>query len=432
MRRMGLSDGLWRVARPINLVAECSSRHLRAGESIKCVARIARRRSAIVILHIDMDAFYASVEEREQPALRGRPLAVGGRPAARGVVAAANYAAREYGVRSAMPSATALRLCPQLILLPPRGSFYAEVSAQIRAIFNRYTPVIEMLSLDEAFLDPRGSERLHGDAERIGHSIKRDIGDELRLIASVGVAPNKFLAKLASGHDKPDGFTVIQPQQAQDFLDALPVERLWGVGQAAAARLHRAGIRRVSQLRRASKARLQAEFGQHGERLWQLAHGVDAREVIADSEVKSISQETTFAEDIADLAILQSCALELIEGVGFRLRQAGLRGRRVHLKIRFDDFATITRARSLPAPTDSTDELWRVADALLRKALTARNFSVRLIGVGAGDFTRGAPEQADLFKPDGDAKQKALDALTDRIQRRYGKDAVRRGKSLHS
>ena len=187
-----------------------------------------------MILHIDMDAFFASVEEREQPALRGRPLAVGGSPRARGVVAAANYAAREFGVRSAMPSALAMRRCPELILLRPRGKLYAEVGAQIREIFHRYTPVVEPLSLDEAFLDPRGSERLHGGAVEVGKMIKRDIRDELQLVASVGVAPNKFLAKLASGHEKPDGFTVITREGAQDFLDALPVGANVGSRQVGA------------------------------------------------------------------------------------------------------------------------------------------------------------------------------------------------------
>ena len=218
-----------------------------------------------------MDAFYASVEEREQPELRGEPLVVGGRPDARGVVSAANYAAREFGIHSAMPSATALRLCPQLRIIPPRGGLYAEVSAQIREIFNRYTPIIEPLSLDEAFLDPAGSERLHGDAEQIGRAIKADIRTELGLVASVGVAPNKFLAKLASDADKPDGFTVIQPPRVQGFLDALPVERIWGVGKAAKARLNRAGVRTVAQLRQCSRVWLQKEFGRNGERLWQLA-----------------------------------------------------------------------------------------------------------------------------------------------------------------
>ncbi len=379
-----------------------------------------------------MDAFYASVEEREQPELRGRPLAVGGRPDARGVVSAANYAAREFGIHSAMPCAAALRLCPSLTIIAPRGALYAEVSAQIRGIFHRYTPVIEPLSLDEAFLDPAGSERLHGGAEEIGGAIKRDIRAELELVASVGIAPNKFLAKLASGWDKPDGFTVIHPGEAQAFLDALPVERIWGVGKAAKARLHRAGIRRVAQLRGASPDFLRREFGQNGARLRQLAHGLDARKVIPDSEVKSISQETTFATDISSLDILQATALELAEGVGYRLRRAGLNGRTVTVKIRFEDFSTITRARSLAAVTDATADIWRLADGLLRRELGKGKFSVRLIGIGVTNFDPPGTAQADLFQGEARAKQKALDALTDEIRKRYGKSTIRRGKSIHS
>ena len=379
-----------------------------------------------------MDAFYASVEEREQPALRDRPLVVGGRPEARGVVSTANYKAREFGIHSAMPSATALRLCPQLRIIPPRGGLYAEVSAQIRAIFNRYTPLIEPLSLDEAFLDPTGSERLHGDAEQIGKAIKRDIRTELELVASVGVAPNKFLAKLASGMDKPDGFTVIHPHRVRGFLDDLPVERIWGVGKAAKARLNGAGIRTVAQLRSCSVAWLKKEFGRHGEQLWQLAHGRDERKVTPDSEVKSISQETTFATDISDLGVLQAVALDLTEGVCYRLRRAGLNGGTVTLKIRFGDFSTLTRARSLGEASNATGDIWHLADALLRRELAGKPFSVRLIGVGVTHFRRPQTAQADLFKSDGGSKQRAVDELTDEIRKRYGKSTIRRGKAIHS
>ena len=385
-----------------------------------------------MILHVDMDAFYASVEEREDPALRDGPLVVGGRADARGVVSAANYKARKFGIHSAMPTATALRLCPHLRILPPRGARYAEVSARIRAIFDRYTPIIEPLSLDEAFLDPAGSERLHGNAEQIGRAIKQDIRAELKLIASVGVAPNKFLAKLASDAGKPNGFTVIHPSQVRAFLDGLPVERIWGVGKAAQARLNRAGVRTVAQLRECSGAWLESEFGQHGARLGQLARGQDTRKVIPDSEVKSISQETTFATDITDLAILQATVLDLTEGVCYRLRRVGLRGRTVTLKIRFEDFSTITRARGLNAAIDTTDDLWRLADGLLRRELAGKGFSVRLIGIGVTNFRSDAARQSDLFYPHGGSKQKTLDELTDAIKNRHGKTTIRRGKAIQS
>ncbi len=381
-----------------------------------------------------MDAFYASVEERERPELRGKPLVVGGRADARGVVAAANYAARKFGIHSAMPTAAAVRRYPQVVIVPPRGKMYAAVSAQIHQIFNRYTPLIEPLSLDEAFLDPSGSERLHGDAEQIGVAIKRDIYAELQLVASVGVAPNKFLAKLASGHNKPNGFTVLHQQHAQAFLDRLPIERISGVGRVAKARLHRVGIRTVLQLRQASQADLRAEFGHAGERLWQLAHGVDERAVIPYSEAKSISQETTFAADIADLDILQATALALTEEVGYRLRCSDLRGGTVQLKIRFGDFSTITRARGLRAASNVTADLWEMLSALLQQQLGARKFAVRLLGVGVTNLQRGArcgnAGQADLLRPHDNRKQQALDALSDQVRTRYGSAKIRRGSSL--
>lgn len=385
-----------------------------------------------MILHIDMDAFYASVEEREQPELRGKPLVVSGSPSARGVVSAANYASREFGIHSAMPVAKALKLCPHLQVIRVRGKLYAEVSAQIHEIFNRYTPLIESLSLDEAFLDPSGSERLHGDAEQIGKSIKRDILTELQLVASVGIAPNKFLAKLASDHDKPDGFTVIQSHQVQSFLDALPVERIWGVGKSAKARLHRLGIYDVSQLCQSSEEILRAEFGKHGEQLWRLAHGIDDRQVIPHSEAKSISQETTFATDVSEFDILQATALDLTEGVCYRLRQASLHGNTVHLKIRFKDFSTITRARTLTTATNVTDEIWNPVKTLLQHELGKRKFWVRLIGVGVTNFTENDTSQIDLFEVQSESKKKKLDELSDEIRDRYGKEKIRRGKSLLS
>ncbi len=383
-----------------------------------------------MILHIDMDAFYASVEEREQPHLRGKPLAVGGSPQARGVVAAANYAARKFGVHSAMPSAAALRLCPQLRIIAPRGALYGAVSAQIIEIFHRYTPVVEPLSLDEAFLDPTGSERLHGEAEKIGVAIRRDILSELKLVASVGIGPNKFLAKLASGHDKPDGFTVIHAQHAQRFLDALAVGRIWGVGKATQARLNAAGIYTVAQLRQVSARYLQREFGQHGERLWQLARGVDERRVSPHSETKSISKETTFAVDIRAMDSLQATAMALTEQVCYRLRGAELCGKTVTLKIRFADFTTITRARSLPAATAATADIWRLVETLLVGELARKKFAVRLLGVGITHFELVRGTQGDLFTPDGGARQRAVDELSDKIKRRYGKTTILRGRAL--
>lgn len=394
-----------------------------------------------MILHIDMDAFYASVEERENPDLKGRPLIVGGRASARGVVAAANYAAREFGVYSAMPTATAVKRCPGLMIIKPRGDLYSQVSRQITAIFNRYTPRIEPLSLDEAFLDPGGSERLYGGAIEIGRRIKSDIKQELELIASVGVAPNKFLAKLASDHGKPDGFTVIHAEQVQSFLDPLPVERIWGVGRVTQARLAEFKINSVLDLRSRPKEFLIREFGKHGQQLWNLAHGVDDRAVTPDSEVKSVSQETTFDHDITEYDSIESSVMYLTECVGYRLREAGIKGKTVTVKIRYDDFRTITRSRSLDFHTNATDDIWREAKQILRQTLKDKPVSIRLAGVRMSGFGENERRQKSIFdripdeagpeNPRSDKKQ-LLDSLTDKIKNKYGKESIKRGKSIRT
>ncbi len=396
-----------------------------------------------MILHVDMDAFYASVEEREQPPLRGKPLVVGGRPELRGVVAAANYTARAFGIRSAMPTARAVRLCPQLIVLPPRGALYSSVSKQIHEIFRRYTPQIEPLSLDEAFLDVRGSEKLYGDAEEIGLRIKAEILEELRLVASVGVAPNKFLAKLASDEEKPDGFTVIREHEIQQYLDPLPVSRIWGVGKVAQKKLNDRGIITVFDMRQTSEEYLEAEFGKIGRRLWQLCFGIDNRKVISDSEARSVSRETTFDVDVTDLATLQSVALSLTDGVCFRLRDAGIKAKTVNLKVRFHDFSTVTRAKSLDHATDCTLEIWQILKEMMQTLLGNRQFSVRLIGLGLSNLGPAGADhevssQADIFqhtlppnnKDQDPGRQQILDKLSDQIRRKYGKDTIRRGKAI--
>lgn len=396
-----------------------------------------------MILHIDMDAFYASVEERDDPGLKGRPLVVGGRPEDRGVVAAANYAARKYGIHSAMPMARAVRLCRHLVIVPARGEVYREVSGRIHGIFQRYTPLIEPLSLDEAFLDVGASRRLFGSVEEIGRKIKRDIRQDLDLVASVGGAPNKFLAKLASEQDKPDGFTIIHAGDVRDFLDPLPVERIWGVGKSARRRLHTAGIRTIADLRQTSEAWLEGVFGKSGPRLWQLCHGIDQRPVVTDSEAKSISHETTFSRDISELSVLEPIVLSLTEGVCYRLRRAGLRARTVNLKVRFHDFSTITRSHSLPTSTDLTLDIWKELRSLLKATLADRRFAVRLVGAGVSNFkdsdSQAGSPQSDLFEAaeaidDGSGppggRQKTLDRLTDEARRRFGRNLLRRGRGL--
>ncbi len=381
------------------------------------------------ILHIDMDAFYASIEERDQPALAGKPVIVGGTPHGRGVVAAANYAARKYGIHSAMPAATAQRLCPHAVFLPTRHAYYAEVAHQIRAIFRRYTPLVEPLSLDEAFLDVTESRKLFGEAPAIGRMIKREIAQELCLTASVGIAPNKFVAKVASDLGKPDGFVVVDSEHVLSFLEPLPVTRLWGVGKVASQRLREQGVRNIGELRGKSQAWLQQLFGKQGEHILRLAHGIDERAVIADNETKSISHETTFEHDITERDTLRSWLSELTEQVGVRLRRCGLHGRTVHVKIRFTDFKTITRAYTMAQPSNITHELWRVAVRLLEDNLPARNPGVRLLGVGVSGFEQ-EPVQGLLFAQVTRDKQLRLDAISDDVKQRFGPSALRRALDL--
>ncbi len=387
------------------------------------------------ILHVDMDAFYASVEIREQPGLAGRPVIVGGAPERRGVVSAASYEARRFGVHSAMPTARALRLCPEAVFLPVRMELYAAVSRQIRAIFARYTPLIEPLSLDEAFLDVTQSRTLFGSAADIARAIKRDIREELQLVASVGVAPNKFLAKIASDLDKPDGFVEVPADGVQDFLDPLPASRVWGVGKATCAELERYGIRTIADLRRQPRDWLVDRFGRFGERLHELAHGIDHRPVVPDSEAKSLSHETTFPVDVADRATLRARLLDLTEQVARRLRRHDRLARTVQLKLRFADFRSLTRSRTLPEPTDVTAEIWQATEGLFRAALAGESRPVRLIGMGVHDLVDPVSEphvQADLFAEPQRRRQREIDRLADAIQSRFGSDGIRRGGALKS
>jgi DNA polymerase-4 len=383
-----------------------------------------------MILHCDMDAFYASVEERDRPELVGQAVIVGGSPEKRGVVSAANYVARRYGVHSAMPAATAHRLCPHGVFLHPRIGYYAEVSRRIREIFERFTPLVEPLSLDEAFLDVTGSEQLFGSAAEIGRKIKQTVREETGLVVSVGVAPSKFIAKIASDFKKPDGFLVVEPEHVQEFLDPLPVERLWGVGKQGSKAFQRLGIRSIGQLRQWPLDALTSNFGSQGQYLWQLAHGIDDEPVVPEREAKSLSHETTFEQDIDDLDVLRAWLVDLTEQVGWRMRRNGLRGRVVHLKVRFADFSTITRSQTLPEPTDITHELWRAADEMLCHRLPASHLPVRLLGMGVSGFDGTGLTQGLLFDQNERQKQVDLDLATDQIRERFGSSALRRAASL--
>ena len=374
-----------------------------------------------------MDAFYASVEERERPELEGRPVVVGGDPEGRGVVAAANYAAREYGVRSAMPAARARLLCPHAVFIRSRMTLYAEVSAQIRDIFHRYTPLVEPLSLDEAFLDVGASAGLFGSGVDIARSIKDSTRSELGLVASVGVAPNKFLAKLASDLDKPDGLVVVEPERVRHFLDPLPVEKVWGVGAAAAARLHALGVHTIAELRTRPREELARRFGKWGDRLFELARGHDERPVMPDHEAQSISHETTFEVDLREPAALRDSLRGLTEQVAWRLRRQGLLAGTVEIKVRYSDFRTVNRSAALPAASAGTRDLWTCASRLLAQQLARRGDPVRLIGMGASRLTREASAQADLFEAETSARQRRIDSMVDAVNERYGRSGLHRG-----
>ncbi len=381
---------------------------------------------ALTILHVDMDAFFASVEQRDRPELRGRPVIVGGL-GGRGVVSAASYEARPFGVHSALPMATARRLCPDAVFLRPRMSHYAEVARQIRDLLLSFTPLVEPLSLDEAFLDVRGCEGLFGPAPQIARRIKERVRRETGLVASVGVAPNKFLAKLASDHGKPDGLVVVAPDRVAAFLAPLPVGRLWGVGAKGEKRLQALGVRTVGQLASLPERVLADHFGDAGRHMARLARGLDDRAVVPDREAKSISTETTFAKDIGDPDALRAWLLDLVDQLGGRLRAHGLRGRTVELKVRSSDFRTRNRSLSLKEPTDLTDRLWEAASALLERSLTADLLPVRLLGVGASHLTREAVVQGDLFDGARRAKQGQLDRAVDAIRGQFGAGAIQRG-----
>lgn len=380
----------------------------------------------LTILHIDMDAFYAAVEQRDHPELRGQPVIVGG-TGHRGVVSAASYEARPYGVRSAMPIATARRLCPQGHFLPVRMGHYAQISNQIREIFLSYTPLVEPLSLDEAFLDVRGCEGLFGPAPEIGQAIKARIRAETGLVASVGVAPNKYLAKLASEHGKPDGFVVLPADQVESFLWPLPVARLWGVGAKSEKRLHDLGIRTIGELASYPEKRLRERLGEAGQHLAELARGRDDRIVVPDREAKSISTETTFEHDIGDRQALLTWLFDLVDHLAGRLRREELHARTLEIKIRSSDFRTQIRSHTLPEATNLTEALWHEARELFERSLAPRLLPVRLLGVGASRLARPGNVQASLFDGEQRQRQAAIDQTMDAIRDRFGADAIQRG-----
>ncbi|MDZ7843085.1 MAG: DNA polymerase IV [Gammaproteobacteria bacterium] len=373
------------------------------------------------IIHVDMDAFYASVEQLDEPAYRGRPVIVGGL-GRRGVVSAASYEARPFGVHSALPMARARRLCPDAVYLAPRMDRYREVSAELFAVFHEFTPLVEGISVDEAWLDVTNSRALFGDIETIGARIKQTIRERTGLTASIGMAPNKFLAKLASDFGKPDGYCRITAAEAPGFLSPLPVGRLWGIGPRAAQRLSDAGIDSIGDLGRAADAMLAQLLGGSAPHFRALARGVDEREVVPGRPEKSISHEQTFDEDLFDLGAMQRKVLALAEGVGTRLRGKHLQGATVTLKVRTGGWRTFTRSRTLARATSSTREIHHTALALLRA--WHRDYSregVRLLGIGVSGLAHA--DQRTMFE----TKSSGVDNMLDDIRSRFGRDAIIRG-----
>lgn len=382
-----------------------------------------------MILHVDMDAFYASIEIRDNPRLKGLPVVVGGSPKGRGVIAAASYEARKFGLHSAMPAAKAVRLCPNAVFVRPRMRHYAEISKKIREIFFRFTSLVEPLALDEAFLDVGGCKKLFGDGPTIALLVKDAIKNELGLTASAGVAPNKFLAKLASDLEKPDGLVTVDPDNIQGFLDPLPISRVWGVGKQTLKKFERIGIQNIRQLRRLAVEDMKSLFGINSEHFWRLSRGLDTRPVVPDRIAKTISHETTFSHDITEKGAMRAWLLELTDQVARRMRRHDVRGKTVNLKVRFSDFYTITRAQTISEPTYATRELEFVVEEVFQR-IDLEGRAVRLLGMGVSNLCRDKPTQGLLFDGEERAKTNRLDSIKDQIKDRFGHDAVRRATSM--
>ncbi len=385
------------------------------------------------ILHLDLDAFFCAVEELHDPSLQGIPFAVGGSPEKRGVVASCSYAARKFGVRSAMPMSRAINLCPDLVIVSSRHGEYASVSRQVMVQINDITPLVEQISIDEAFLDVSD---LSDPGEDIARTIQRNIRREVKLPCSIGVATNKLIAKTANDFGKaaykgagpPNAITVIPAGNESEFLAPLPVDALWGIGPKSAKRLEAAGIKTIGDLAGKSEAELTTYFGKLAQDIIERARGIDNRPVVtARHEAKSISHETTFAQDITDEAILKSTIFRLSEGVGRRLRQSNLVGGTVKLKIRWPDFTTINRQVTLESTTDQDNIIFTAALCLFDKVWT-KGLPVRLIGVGVSGL--GPPMRQMTFWDNAGEKDRRLQEAVDSVRARFGRKAIQRGYHL--
>ena len=382
-------------------------------------------RMARTILHVDLDAFFASVEQRDRPELRGKPVVVGGGgPNQRGVVSAASYEARAFGVHSAMPLRQAGRLCPQAIFVPVDGDKYETASRQVMAILRRFTPQVEPISIDEAFIDVTGSAKLFGDGEAIARQVKAQVRAEVDLPISIGVATTKLVAKVASDLRKPDGLVVVPPGEEAAFLAPLPISRLWGVGASTAIALRDYGVRTIGELANLDRDILVRRFGKHGVSLAHRARGEDDDPVSDRDAAKSIGHEHTFDVDTSDREVIERTLLAMSEGVAERLRASGLKAGTVTVNIRDTTFRTITRQRTMAVPTDMTEPIWRTALELARPEV--RGIRVRLVGVTASNLE--APDQLSLFDTD-DPRHRVAEAA-DRLRRRFGRRAVTRARLI--
>jgi DNA polymerase IV len=383
------------------------------------------RASYRVIAHLDLDAFFASVEENLDPSLRDQPVIVGG--GERGVVATANYIARRYGVHSAMPLRTARRLCPHGVYLPGNHRLYREYSRRLMALLGEYSPLVEQVSLDEAYVDLTGTEQLFGPVIHTARAIQRRVQEELSLGISVGLATNKLVAKVASDLEKPRGFTVVRPGEEAAFLESLPVERLPGVGPVMLGQLRDRGVATIGDLARVPPNLLRLSFGEVGEMLAHRARGDDTRAVTPREAVKSISRETTFDDDTADTSLLESTLLRLTEDVCGRLRRQRFEARTITVKIRYSDFITHTRSRTLRRPLD-VDEVFFVEVLALFREARQRRYRIRLVGMGLTNLVPRC-RQDDLFDQELPLLRD-LDLKIDAIREKYGRDAVRRGAAV--
>lgn len=383
------------------------------------------------ILHVDMDAFFAAIEQREHPEYQGKPLIVGADPQGgkgRGVVSTCSYEARKFGIHSAMPIRTAYKLCPQGVYVWPDGKLYGKVSRHIFEILNEFSDLVEPLSIDEAFMDVTGSIRLFGNGEQIARLIKQRINEQENLVASIGVAPTKYLAKIASDLQKPDGLVVVDPTKINEFLHPLPVSRLWGAGIQTQKALIKMGINTIGELAAFPKEVLYNKLGKTGLHFYNLAHGIDNREVHVGEKAKSISNEHTFSRDLADGEEVRKRLAALCNKVGFRLRKSNLMGKTIHLKLRYSGFETITRNKTLSAVTNITTKIQAVITELFEKNYIPDK-KIRLLGVGISGFENQKNEQLSLFEA-SNKKLKKLDALEDEIKFKFGSKAIKRGDSL--